>query len=70
MNLQYLKYFSVLAKTEHVTKAAEILAISQPSLSNAIHALEKEYNVKLYEKNDRNITLTKYGRQLAEYLDR
>lgn len=70
MNLQYLKYFSVLAKTEHVTKAAEILAISQPSLSNAIHALEKEYNVKLYEKNGRNITLTKYGRQLAEYLDR
>lgn len=69
MNYQYLKYFSVLAETEHVTRAAEKLCISQPSLSNAIHALEEEYGVKLYEKRGRTIELTKIGCELAEYLN-
>lgn len=70
INWQYLKYFSVLAKIEHVTRAAEELCISQPSLSNAIHALESEYGVQLIEKTGRNIVLTKFGRELAGYLER
>ena len=42
MNLNYLRYFRVLAKMEHYTKAAEELAITQPSLSHAMSTLEKE----------------------------
>ena len=36
MNLYHLRYFSTLAHIEHYTKAADILAITQPSLSYAI----------------------------------
>lgn len=47
---------------EHYTKAAEELSITQPSLSNAISLLEKELGVPLFEKEGRNIILTKYGK--------
>lgn len=50
MNLYHLRYFATLAHLEHYTKAAEILSITQPSLSHAISSLEKELGVKLFEK--------------------
>ncbi len=62
MNLFHLRYFVTLAHLEHYTKAAEILAITQPSLSHAISSLESEVGVKLFEKEGRNIVLTKYGK--------
>lgn len=61
MNLYHLRYFVTLAHLEHYTKAAEILAITQPSLSHAISSLEKELGVKLFEKEGRNVVLTKCG---------
>lgn len=62
MNLYHLKYFVTLAHFEHYTKAAERLSIKQPSLSNAIASLEKEMGIKLFEKDGRNIVLTRAGR--------
>ena len=62
MNYNYLRYFSVLAQMEHYTIAAARLGISQPSLSSAIHHLEEELGVKLFEKSGRNIKLTEQGR--------
>lgn len=62
MNLYHLRYFVTLARIEHYTKAADLLAITQPSLSYAISSLEEELGVKLFEKNGRNITLTKFGK--------
>lgn len=50
MNLYHLRYFSTLAHIEHYTKAADILAITQPSLSYAISTLEEELGVKLFGK--------------------
>ena len=44
MNLSQLEYFYILAKYEHYTKAAQILSISQPSLTHSIKSLEKEFN--------------------------
>lgn len=61
MNLYHLRYFVTLAHLEHYTKAAELLTITQPSLSHAISSLEKELGVKLFEKDGRNIVLTKCG---------
>ena len=61
MNLYHLRYFATLAHLEHYTKAAEILSITQPSLSHAIASLEKELGVKLFEKEGRNVVLTKCG---------
>ena len=42
MNLYHLRYFVTLAHLEHYTKAADVLAITQPSLSHAISSLEEE----------------------------
>ena len=50
MTLNQLRYFRVLAKTEHYTKAADALAISQPSLSRAIALLEEELGVLLFTR--------------------
>ena len=47
MTLNQLRHFRVLAKTEHYTKAADALDISQPSLSRAIALLEEELRVLL-----------------------
>lgn len=62
MNLYHLRYFVTLAHLEHYTKAAQKLSITQPSLSNAISSLEDELGVRLFEKEGRNIVLTKYGK--------
>lgn len=65
MNLYHLRYFVTLAHFEHYTKAAEELSITQPSLSNAISLLEDELGVRLFEKEGRNIVLTKYGKTFS-----
>lgn len=66
MNLYHLRYFQTLAHVEHYTKSADMLAITQPSLSYAISSLEDELGIKLFEKNGRNVALTKYGKAFLE----
>lgn len=61
MNLYHLRYFVTLAHLEHYTRAAEELSITQPSLSHAISALEKELGVELFAHEGRNVVLTKAG---------
>lgn len=68
MNLNQLYYFKKLAENQHYTKTANELYISQPSLSYAISALEKELKAPLFEKSGRNIKLTKYGEIFYEYV--
>lgn len=63
MNLDYLRYFVKLAEVRHYTKAAELLSISQPSLSHAIRQLEGELGVPLFEKTGRNTALTRFGEE-------
>lgn len=70
MNLNHLSYFRVLARLEHYTQAAEELSITQPSLSHAMATLEKDLGTYLFEKQGRNIKLTKYGKIYYEYVDR
>jgi DNA-binding transcriptional LysR family regulator len=62
MNLYHLRYFTTLARLEHYTRASEELMITQPSLSHAISLLEKELGILLFEKEGRNVVLTKYGK--------
>ncbi|GFZ27466.1 LysR family transcriptional regulator [Lactobacillus corticis] len=68
MNLRHLQFFIKLAETQHMAKAAEQLGISQPSLSYAISSLEKELGVPLFEKDGRNIKITKYGKIYFAYV--
>lgn len=69
MNLNQLQYFVTLAHMEHYTRAAEKLSITQPSLSHAISSLENELGTYLFEKQGRNVVLTKYGRLFMEYAE-
>ncbi len=50
MNIEYLKYFSELAKSSITERQAKALNISQPGLSHAIKSLEEEYGVPLFQK--------------------
>ena len=61
MNWQYLRYFEVVAREEHFTRAADQLHITQSALSKSIDNLENEIGVPLFESHGRNIRLTKYG---------
>ncbi len=69
MDIQKLKYFHTVAKLEHITKASEEIHISQPSLTQAMHLLEKDLNVPLFKRQGRRITLTEFGKYLKSRLD-
>lgn len=70
MNLKHLLFFKELARTQHMSKAAENLGISQPTLSYAIDKLEKELGVPLFEKDGRNIRLTVLGKTYLQFITR
>lgn len=67
MDLNKLRYFLVVAETEHVTQAANMLGISQPALTRAIHRLEEELGVTLVAGEGRNIRLTEEGLFLKQH---
>jgi len=69
MTLRQLQYFRVLAQIKHYTHAAEILVISQPSLSTTISDLEKELGVPLFEKIGKRVALSLYGELFYEYVN-
>lgn len=69
MDIQKLRYFYEVAKFQHVTKAAESIAIAQPALTQAIKSLEAELGVALFHKKGRNIYLTEFGEHLKKKLD-
>lgn len=70
MTLQEIRYFCVTAEVLHYTKAANLLYISQPSLSYALSKLEKELGVHLFEKRGKQVSLTKYGEAFLPYAKR
>lgn len=64
MENRLLKYFLVAAQEENITRAAEILRVSQPALSKQIMQLEDELGAKLFIRGKRSLTLTEEGRFL------
>ncbi|WP_431044397.1 LysR family transcriptional regulator [Streptomyces sp. P1-3] len=64
MQLQQLRYFAAVADTRHFTRAADLLHVAQPSLSQQIRALERELGADLFHRARGNITLTDAGEAL------
>ncbi len=66
MEIRVLKYFLAVAQEESISKAAESLHITQPTLSRQLMDLENELNTKLFirGKRNKNVTLTDEGKLL------
>ena len=65
MTLTELKYIVAVAREKHFGKGAEACRVSQPTLSVAIKKLEAELQVKLFERNANEITVTPLGEQIV-----
>ncbi|MBJ7338092.1 LysR family transcriptional regulator [Mycolicibacterium sp.] len=70
MHLEELKWFVVLAETEHVTDAAAELGVSQPTLSRALARFEDQAGTPLFDRVNRRLRLNAYGRIMLEHARR
>ncbi|MEZ4863845.1 MAG: LysR family transcriptional regulator [Caldilineaceae bacterium] len=61
MELRVLKYFLMVAREENITKAAELLHVTQPTLSRQLAQLEDELGTKLFQRGQHGIALTEDG---------
>lgn len=66
MNLMHLKYVVELNKTRSFSKAAENLYMGQPNLSRAIKDLEKEINIKIFNRTTKGIEVTPEGEEFIQ----
>src|SRR5690349_4120895 len=66
MDLRQLRYVVAVVDEGGFTKAAAALHVAQPSLSQAVRALEAELGVELFHRAARHVTLTSAGEALLE----
>ena len=64
MDIRVLRYFLTVAREESFSKAAEVLYLSQPTLSRQIREMEEELGVQLLIRTNRNVQLTPEGQRL------
>ena len=68
MELSHLNQFMVLAQTQNMREASEILYISQPNLSRNLKTLEKELGYSLFDRNKKRLVLNKNGQEAYQYV--
>lgn len=61
METRVLRYFLAVAREENISRAAEVLHITQPTLSRQLSQMEEELGVILFERGTRRIRLTDAG---------
>lgn len=64
VNLELYRIFKIVADEENLTKASEILHISQPAVTKHIKNLESELNVKLFKRSKYGMLLNENGKKL------
>ena len=65
-----LTYFQKIAQTQHLTRAAEQLHVSQPALSKTLSSLEEILQTPLFDRTGRGITLNRNGEIFLQYTNR
>ncbi|GAA4927687.1 DNA-binding transcriptional LysR family regulator [Actinomycetospora succinea] len=68
--LDELEWFVVLAETEHMSRAAERLSVTQPTLSRALQRLERRVGAPLFDRTHRRLRLNPFGAILLEHARR
>lgn len=69
LNYRHLQYFWTVAREGSVTRAAEVLHVSQPAISAQIRTLERALGHELFDRTGRSLTLTAEGRVVLDYAD-
>ena len=67
MTIQQLKYIITISEKGSLNKAAEVLFITQPSLTSAVRELEKELGITLFNRGGKGVTLTNDGTEFLQY---
>ncbi|MCD7904140.1 MAG: LysR family transcriptional regulator [Clostridiales bacterium] len=67
MTLQQLKYVITVAGKGSISEAAKSLFISQPSLTNAVKDLEEELNIRIFNRNNKGISISADGEEFLGY---
>lgn len=67
MTLQQLKYVLTVAEKGTISEAARELFLSQPSLTSAIHDLEQELGIVIFQRTNRGVVLTAEGEEFLSY---
>ena len=66
MELRVLRYFQMVAREENITRAAQLLHVTQPTLSRQLMQLEDELGTKLFKRKNYSIFLTEDGMRLKK----
>lgn len=67
MTIRHLKIFIIVANTGSITKASEILFLSQPTVSVAVKELEHHYGIKLFDRINQRLKITEDGKNFLSY---
>ena len=67
MTLQQCHYLIEIEKQASITKAAQSLFVTQPSISKAVHELEKDLNIQILTRTSRGVFFTAEGKELLSY---
>ena len=67
MTIQQLNYVITISEKGSLNKAAEVLYVTQPSLTSAVRELEKELGITLFNRGGKGVTLTNDGAEFIQY---
>jgi LysR family transcriptional activator of nhaA len=69
LNYHHLLYFWIVAREGSVTRASELLELTQPTVSTQVAALEQAFGTPLFRRSGRAVHLTEAGHLVFEYAD-
>ena len=67
MTIQQLNYVITISEAGSLNKAAEVLYVTQPSLTSAVRELEKEIGITIFNRGGKGVTLTNDGTEFIQY---